>query len=290
MRIEDKGDTRYFTFYTWGDWLDYVKGKSEMDDYSRASRQPDDNDWTKTKNWSEAIKLAEEGWEEGAKRIREVGMPIFDKLSQLIEKQHVVYDVTGMELDVATYLKGVPECWMDFETKIERGVGVRHVKITYNYCASWCVSSDVLVGRGAAVAALVELLELAGYRVELWAVEATDPSWGGRGGAGSICRLRNQVLVKSSEQPLDLSRVAFALAHPAMLRRLAFSLMELQDKKTRDAAGVGGGYGMPCDIAKEVQGDLHFAHMHGSDSTWTDMKKTREWVALQLVEQGVTLL
>jgi hypothetical protein len=80
------------------------------------------------------------------------------------------------------------------------------------------VDPQDIINRGAAVVALIDKIQSEGQRVELIAFCHIA----GRRND----RLIMAVTVKRPEEPIDMDRVAFALAHPSMLRRAFFRVVE----------------------------------------------------------------
>jgi len=54
-------------------------------------------------------------------------------------------------------------------------------------------------------------------------------------------------MIQSPNEPFDVSRLAFAIAHPSMTRRLLFSLLEHESWQVREEFGTSleKGYGRP---------------------------------------------
>lgn len=195
--------------------------------------------WDLNTGFAKATRLARDGWSKPRADVDSLTGAIDGELRDLvIESTSAFMDVAGGEVDVADYLTGEPECMRDHrytEQSAQREV----VTIAVGIAASCAVSADTILRRGAAVCALVDLVARAGYTVELWA----DMTSRGHGGH----RIAVQVKVHSPEDRLDVDAVMYALAHPAMLRRTVFALMEQQPADVRRAVGIGGGYGMPCE-------------------------------------------
>ncbi len=154
--------------------------------------------------------LAMKGWKEGVEQIRKYNYDIDNIVGKRINEPAMNWDVTGVDFDMGTVLTGNPECWYDFHNP-ER----KQVRVMYNPSARGDISAKSLALRGAMVAGLIDCLEKAGNRVELWMVYGDTNDF----------RLRCEVLVKPSDQPLDIDRVAFLCIHEASLRGLWFSLV-----------------------------------------------------------------
>jgi hypothetical protein len=106
------------------------------------------------------------------------------------------------------------------------------VRIDYNHWISAHVTVNDMMLRGAAVLSLASRLEAQGISTELRIIGNTRGSkiW------------RYSIVYKKAGEYLDIDRAAFAIAHPASMRRLAFALLE-QTKELE--ADLKGWYGVP---------------------------------------------
>ncbi len=270
-------------FKSWREYVDTAEnGKTDMR-AGRASQNPD-KEWTGVATPQEAYKLAREGWNEGTKAIKDMATPLFNHVSKMIERVEVSHDTEGHAIDVARFVDGEPEAWLKFENVIQESEsGHKLVRIAFNMSASSMVDTDVIRRKGAAVAALVELLEYAGHRVELVLCHAVGQRRDGDAYAETYIRL------KDFDQNLDNGVLAFALAHPATLRCLEFSISEQMPGDVRSLIGVPGNYGVPADIQTANQGDIYIGKSHGHDSQWSTADGAEKWVIDQLKKQGISL-
>lgn len=268
-------------FDSWGPYVDLAEhGETNMPLTTQGSRESDRGGWAGTSSFEEALELVINGWPDGEKKTRMLSRGLFAHVSHLIERQNVIYDVEGNGIDVAKYLNNEPECWQRFETELTDGPGHRLVRLMFNFSVSGGVSTNVIMARGAVIAALIELLEYAGHRVELTAIQSIQ-----RGSNYGELRVR----VKEFSQNLDMGRVVFALAHPSMLRRLAFSVWERSlNGMERSKLGIGTHYGFPCDSLGD-RGDIYVGKALLGAVQWEDEKQAERWIMDELKKQGVTL-
>lgn len=194
-----------------------------------------------TSSMREAVKMALDGWQQGAKRIA-------DKLDVLPPSSEVLpdwnLDVAGSICNVPAFLAGEPECmWRMSECKrLERRVSII-VSGTY----SGGIGSDTAQQYATAVAALVRALESDGVNPAVYLINAS----GGRSGYKDAAY---SVAVREFGEPLDLSRIAFAF-HPSFLRRIQFGWQEMSAEAI--AAGLGRGtYGTVGTLTKEIANKL----------------------------------
>ena len=196
---------------------------SKQDSSSSRQDRLGSDPWHGTNTFEQAVALARRGWPEGAAAALELRAEVESAVRDLINARSTSYtfDVAGEFVDVGRFLSGEPECFGS-ESQ-DYGNTVRPVvKIVANLAASGSVSTKSLYVRGAAIVAAIDILESLGRRVEVWIAHGSTKSR--RGGQSNVHE--THVLVKKADQPLDVDRLAFAVAHPSTLRRLCFSIME----------------------------------------------------------------
>lgn len=195
---------------------------SKQDSSSSRQHLSGSEPWHGTNTFEEAVEIARRGWPEGAAKALELRAEVESAVRDLINARSTTYsyDVAGEYVDIGRHLSGEPEC---FGIEVADGSSVSRpvVKIVANLAASGSVSTKSLFVRGAAIVAAIDILEALGRRVEVWVAHGSTKS---RSGSGRVHE--THALVKSADQPLDVDRLGFAIAHPACLRRLCFSVME----------------------------------------------------------------
>jgi hypothetical protein len=277
------GETQqhHWTFESWFDYVEFGKNRVPASIHTQSSRNIEDGytQWYMTKDFDHAVKLAEEGWSEGNKKIRVLSDALLNKVTQLIQREEVRFDVTGNDFDIALVNQGVPECWLHFEnTEVQSGTGHKVIKMVYNCAASAGISTEVITARGAAACALIQALEFAGFRVEvsLWHAVSNYES-----GQWII-----DVLLKAADQQLDIDKLAFAIMHPSTFRRFGFAV---EESNALFVKTCGFDYGTPCDIPEANKGDIYFSKGHLREQQWTNPKAATDWILSELKKQGVIL-
>lgn len=183
--------------------------------------------WDLGHGYDGALQRARDGWEEGVRNI--------DALVTAVPlESHVTlgYSVAGDFPDVPRAVAGDPF------NMVRRGrdrTPKAIITIAVNIRISAAISAKSMTNYGAALVALVDRLETRGVRVELLGLCATNRhdhiDWN---------RWAISWTIKHAEDPLDLSAVAFSLAHPGMFRRLGFAVME-RSPKMDYGYGIDGG-------------------------------------------------
>lgn len=265
------------------DLFDYIEaaesGETDCSAGERHSRTLSAADyWDLEAGFDGALDLARRGWAEGRTRIEEMSHRFVEQVEgahrEAFEQPVFTRSLVGSGVNVGRYIAGVPDA-MTTRKRVEMEAPV--VDVLCNVSASGGISADPYTIRGAAVAALVDLLELSGRRVRVTTVLHTTSDEG---------KYTCYVTVKHPGDPLQVDALAFALAHPAYMRRLGFSLMEQAPKKVRYAVHIGDGgpgYGIPADV--ESSADLYMPSLL-YDAHWREEDAT-EWVEQQLVNMGV---
>jgi len=282
-------------FDYWGDFVTHAESAhSDMPKASRRSRTPHHDSFTNVGSFEEAIRMAREGWAWGEAKARNLSDNMFAKISKHIERWDCTYDIQGAALDIGRFMVGDPCCFQNFEPTYIEGPGHELVHIVFNASVSACIDRDVIIARGALCAALTQLLEYAGHSVKV-DISSGTRAYGRKGKAARFPNEKNDfelwVNVKEYGQPLDLSIVIFALAHPATLRCLEFSVMETMPQDFREMMGISksGGYGVPAEIDDPRRGDIYIPSGHAWDNQWQDADVARDWIVNELKNQGVDI-
>lgn len=270
-----------YHFDGYGEMVDFAenrtKSKNAIHVASRRNGGEYGSGFSGTSTFEEALKLARNGWSEGREKVKALSSQILDKVTALVERPELTYDVTGSDFDMGLLMSGAPEHWYTIENRIEEGKGTRILKVVVNMSASAMIDKDMIIARGAVSAALIEALEYSGFRCEVWVVEKA-------GGYGY--NLATYACVKQADQQLDMDRLSFACVHPASLRRIVFAVAEADDKfmEFHDS-----GYGSPQDVPQEQRGDIYFKHMMGREPQWDSVEGCISFVLAELKKQGVTI-
>lgn len=275
--------TRTFDTFEYFDCAINAPETGDLDE--RASRCADKyhTNWTGTKSFEDAANLALHGWSEGLAQIEKITAQIDHVIGSKIERPSAVYDIVGSCVDVGRFITGEPDCMMSFQPDEVTAHG-KIVRVVLNFAASCSVSPEVLMGRGAAICALLQGLQSAGMSVELELAMAVDDY--------SDEKYIQSITAKRSTDVLELDRVAFICAHPSMLRRMSFAVSEKEPMKVREQFGFieGSGYGRPCEIPEgEGRGDIYLGRALLGEVQWNDVAACSKWVADTLKAQGVTM-
>lgn len=259
-------------------WEYCMQGSSSI---NRESRSNYNLEWSGGLTWEEAKTMAISGWIGGMEKIEKYRASILPIIASKVLRVQPVYAIAGYVVDVGSYLANQPECFINREFE-ERNYPGRIYKIVCSIAVSAAISPETIIQRGAMVCALVDAIEYAGHRAEVICNQSTsnrhedEARKGQRKDSGWF---EVSVTVKKASQPLEMTDLAFCLAHPAMFRRMMFSAMEIEGWADSIHA-----YGYPSEATD--QGDIYVNEIFSG--TVPD-EKAISWVMEELKKLGVDL-
>lgn len=266
----------------------YAMGESDA--YTRKSREEraDYIEWSGGLTWEEAKRMALSGWGEIIPEIEKYRAVITPIITDKVLRPRQIYSVAGYSVDVGAFLANDPECFINREYE-ERNYPGKVFKIVCSVSHSSGISTNVIINRGAIVCALIDAIEYAGHRVEVVCNLATSANYDEsslKGQEKEYGWFEVSVLLKKSTQPLDMSDLAYCLAHPSMLRRIMFSAAEIEGWS--DVSRV---YGYPAEATEK--GDLYVKELFygefANESEAVSDAEVINWVLTQLKSLGVDI-
>lgn len=182
-----------------------VGGHSDRTDSSR---------WYGTRTFDEAIKLATEGWTECAERLNK-------NYNVAVRQENDKYFKTflsqaGYQAIVPLWLNGCPNNMMNRKMEVKKQKVLTIVK-SVGFRAD--ASAEQIEEESIKTLVLVNMLEKKGYRVNLYTLNGFRIGWG----RPYFVRVK----IKAANERLNISKLAFPLVHPSMLRRLNFKFREV---------------------------------------------------------------
>lgn len=225
-------------FESLGEALYYAKANTDR----RSSDAQRDSDWAGSRDLNSAVQLGLDGWHD----IRPDVDAMFSRMEEQINMSlgdvfEMRYDYSGDSVDIDRFLMGDPEHMMDYECVPSGRMG-RVVRVLVNGAASSSVTPEQIKQRGVLAVALIDVLSKLGVGVELWLESATEYN----------DKLHSQLIkIHSSEERLDIDNLMFCMAHPSMLRRVGFSILERTTwAPAKQCAQLGAGYGRPHNLTQ----------------------------------------
>lgn len=196
---------------------------------SHSSVKPDFRNWTQTRNFEEAVDLLRNGWDDMSKKLTQK-LNVACKNLQPMKSQKSVLSVAGFQPVVALYLAGVPQNMVDKQMVVKKQ---KVIELTKDVTYSACVDSEEIIEESIKAMMVVKKLEAQGLRVKLNIALGVEAD-----GRSIICK----ACIKQPSDRLNISKLAFPMVHPSMLRRLFFRYIEVNPDVTR---GFAYGYGRP---------------------------------------------
>jgi hypothetical protein len=236
-------------FPDWKALLDFCTGPAAWSPYSCASvTNPPETHWDLGAGWDGAVRMATTaGWPEGRDRMARAVQGAAD-LARFDTTRALDRDVAGAFPHVPLAIAGDPACMIvpaDLDTAA-RPI----VRVVVNLGRSGETKAGAIANLFGAVLSCVDAVEAAGQSVELTAIRCSAGKFLAGGpdrrpeGKGALMM---RAPLKRAGEPLELDRMAFALAHPAFHRRLLFRFLE----RHPHAAPLADSYGTSIDPPQE---------------------------------------
>ena len=187
--------------------------------------------FTETNSYEEATQLFKDGWDDMAKTLTKKLKVVQNQTVDAMVKK-VMFDVVGFQASVPRYLQGIPTNMVN-----KKLVPIKQKIITLNKDISYNCMTDTekIIEASIQTLQLIKKIEAQGVRVNLnliWGVKA--------GNTKELVKVR----LKSANERINLSKLAFPLVHPSMLRRLMFRYLETAPTITDSYTW---GYGTPMN-------------------------------------------
>lgn len=217
---------------------------------SPRSSEDGDEGWAGCKNLKDAVETGKRGYTAIRPDIDVLVRQIDSQINLALGEVYVTkYDRTGDSVDMGRYMQGDPECMIDYEEVSAARMG-RVVRILINGSFSCGVRAETIRQRGAMVVALCEVMSKIGVGLEVWLENST----------ASHDKVHSTLIkLHDSKERIDIDNLMFAIAHPSMLRRIGFSVME-QSKwgPAPEITRRGGGYGQAHKVncTKHIEADV----------------------------------
>ena len=192
----------------------------------------DKYEFTKTHSFKEASELLRNGWDDMAQDLTNRLNVNVNTVPTM--KRKSVLSVAGYQPVVALYLAGVPQNMID--TKMVP-VKSKIINITKSINYSGGTSTETIIRESIKAMQVVKRLEAQGYRVNLSIALGTAADY-----RNVLCK----VCIKRAGEKLNVSKLAFPMVHPSMLRRLFFRYIEVCPDVTY---GYTHGYGHPVEFS-----------------------------------------
>ena len=261
------------------DYFNKATGPREYEHSYNSSHQHDAN-WSGSDSYDETLQRYNKGYAHGTAQARELLLKItpYVRTVQSTRRGWSPQRYAGGNFILSNYVRGVPELCNVMSPIVSK----KFASIVLNQTASAGIGADVMLKRGVCVVALVNLLEMHGYRC------AVKVAYGER---GSDHRLFTTVVLKAFNQTMELDRLAFFLADPSAFRRLNFSFMEsLPANIIRDV--IARSYGVPIELPASMidEKDIYLSCANLNQEHWHSVDGTIAFLKETLKRYGIDLL
>jgi hypothetical protein len=197
-----------------------------------------DKYFTGTSNYQEAIDLLKNGWSDMSKKL-EQKLKIAAKEIAPKKVNRMAYDVAGFQASVPRYLQGIPTNMVNKKSVTQKQKVITIVKnIGYN-CN---ITTEEIIEQSIKAFMIVKAIEEKGIRVNLeicWSSEKNGE------------RFLYKVRLKNASERLNISKMAFPMVNPSMLRRVMFRMLEVDPNITQQGWKIG--YGRSLTEASQIQ-------------------------------------
>lgn len=249
MRRYKNGDKMWITEYdSVGEFITDINSKPNntffKDRHESQNKENHDNGWYASRDYARATYMLNTGWDSAAQKMAKK-VKMTNGASSQVRSSRPAYGVVGSQASVPRYLQGIPTNMVSRQmTYSKQKVVTINKGISYN--SGW--KSDDIIRESVKALQIIQSMENAGQRVRLnvmWSVS--------QNGYHTVCK----VCVKKPEERMNISKMAFPLAHPAMLRRFFFKWIETD---TFTGYDMGWGYGYPSSqsVKEQAMGDNEY--------------------------------
>jgi hypothetical protein len=263
--------------WSWQEFVDRARAPDSIDDGGGRRERGDGQggDAWAGGSWEEALRLAEDGWTAVLPAVEAEVAVLRERAGSEVLTTALVpaWDVTGSEVDVGAYLSGAPECMVD---AVPQRISTRGRVVAFLVPTAYAntTAHSAVRHRGVALAALCSAIIASGHSVEIWSgycgyLSATD-------------RFASVARVVSAAEPLDVGRLMFVMAHPAMLRRLWFAVWDsAPEPAARRMHGNSYGYPsfdcFPEDLPEGVEDAYVLPYLSEDDRQWETVDTALAW-------------
>lgn len=235
--------------------------------------------FTETHSLKDALVLAKQGWKKGRDIISKLTKEHEDAFVKLFPKQDFEIQLQASEageiVNVDAAIQNLPESMFHFHTdeeKMRKLAAGKMQRILISGSLPFYIKADTVFNRGAIVSSMINIMELYGFRTELWICWPIEAY-------GTF--VKYYVRIKRFDGDLDLGLLAFATCHPSMTRRIMFAMLEQETEHDWVIwEYVNKNYGTVIDLNEEEilnfggglagYGNIYFESLFGNQG-FTDL-------------------
>ena len=223
----------YREFDSLSEFINYIEGTPLNDVFRWAklcSTEEGMFSWFKTTSYEDAQNKLKNGDTTLSEKL--TGFLKIEKHAQNMIVQKPSYNVAGYQASVPRYLQGIPTNMISKKSVVQKQ---KVVTITKNIGYTGTFSGDSIIEEAIKAVKLINTIEAHGIRCNLYvsSIAATEKNAVGF-----------RVKIKSANERTNMSKLAFPLANPSMLRRFSFRYREVAPETTES---FRSGYGSSCN-------------------------------------------
>ena len=249
IKVKKNNKLCFNAFSNISEFYNFLQKTPRRDGAEKSSEEKGNSSWNGTNSLEEAYDLLLSGDEDLYKKFQEQKDMTVDKmLGNIINKKKIKNDIVGFQPNVPNFLLGLPN---DMINEIPKKVSQKILNIVLVMSVSSGVKASTLQSIGMKYTQVIDLLEKAGYRVNLYIGHAGEYQ-----SEIDMCLIR----IKTDREPFNIKKCVFPIAHPSMFRRVMFRWIECCDVDKELTKGFFGGYGRPVSdkvvIEKTIENSL----------------------------------
>jgi hypothetical protein len=238
-----------FRAFDWAQFCELVESRPNVYGWTYGGAENRHDGWSGTETHAENVRLLRQGWPDGTARILQ-GVATLSATQDDWSPQWAM-DVCGAFPDVGAYLAGEVEHMHSPDLDQPAAPPLR---LYVNGSYSHKITTRQIENFGIALLTMIDALEREGRQIELvWHMTAGAVKPKRKGSKTLVWQnippFTAQTTLKQAGEHMDLDRMAYALAHPSMLRRSAFAIME----QFPEYAPLGDYFGAPTDYPSEAK-------------------------------------
>lgn len=210
---QNKFNKVYHSYYSSPETLvKRIQGMKEKDAWHASGWEAGNKQFYGTDKMEQAIDLALNGWNEGVHKTEEMYRKIM--VANPLQKKPIRYGVAGAYPNVPRAIAGNPLNMRlpDMARSRRRPV----LTLISSMAVPWTITPQRFMNRAAIIASIVDIVESAGYSLDVISTAFSK-------GEDNKFHFRSTIQVKNSNQPVDLTRLAFGVGHVSMFRRFIFA-------------------------------------------------------------------
>ena len=227
---------------SFANYVDYCKNTERAGDWKKfgcSEKDSADESWDLGAGYEGAFDLAYTGWREGCERFAGKIMDAYitGKVESLQPMDNYEASVAGFQVLMGAVMTGCPANMLNVE---EGGGHAPSPAVTINIGLGFsCIAiADHIANWGAAICLLVQELERKNRPVRLNLIGYQKSSTGKH-------TTKTTIQLKRAGEPMDIDKMAFAIAHPASLRRIWFKWLETTEAPRKNFENYGIPYTAP---------------------------------------------